>query len=83
MVKRGVKKPNWRWRLIFLAVAVTTVILVMRQVSGGVPFGMREVKSFRAYGVCDKRTDPACGFCPGTVENDRCFVGFGSFNQYP
>lgn len=77
--QKSVKAKVW---LVVIVLIAVTVLIVINQIRSGVPFGMREVKSFNAYGVCASTTDPACGNCPDSVINDKCYVKYGSFDQY-
>ncbi len=78
--KRGGSK---RPLVIITLIILIGIVLLVGQMTGVLRLGMREVKSFKADGVCtDTSTSPACGFCPGDVSDGRCFVRYGELSEY-
>lgn len=85
---RTLSKKN-KIALIVTLVVLLVVILLLRPfmndapIMNDAPKGMRQVESYNANGVCDAINNPECGYCPGEVKEDKCYVRQGELEQYP
>lgn len=68
--------------MVVIVIFLLGVGLFIGQTSRNLHLGMREVKSFKADGVCLITTDPACGYCPGDVTDGKCYVKYSELKQY-
>lgn len=82
------KSLSKKTKLVFLISVIVLVggsllIVLSQLVKNDAPKGMRQVKSFDANGICLALNNPECGYCPGEVKQDKCYVKQGTLDQYP
>lgn len=70
---------------IVLIIALVAALYFINENSNIAPKGMRQVKSFNANGICLAINNPECGYCPGKVIDEQCFVDKDKsvLEQYP
>ena len=68
---------------VLIMIALVATLTIITSNTSNAPKGMRQVKSYVHHGVCEAVNDPECGYCPGTVIDEECFVNKGVLEQYP
>ena len=68
--------------LIFFAIVGILLLSPSRHMNKATQ-GMRQVKSYEADGICLAIDNPECGYCPGEVEEGKCYVKQGVLEQFP
>jgi hypothetical protein len=67
---------------VLVLVLVVGMILLLHRNSDPRLKGLRQVKSYSAGGICQSVNDPECGYCPGTIIDNKCYVKKGAFKKY-
>lgn len=71
-------KKLWIGILVVLILIASALILV----PGPYNPTFRQVKTYDSFSACLAINDPACGYCPGKVVSDKCYVRKGTSKQY-
>lgn len=69
--------------LLFCSVVFVVAIALIVRTLNSTSSGRRQVKSYDPNGICLAVNNPECGYCPGEVVDNKCFVEKDQLQQYP